>query len=126
MRSAQAGSFSLAALPVPGAQSPLALRRHDRVATRVSAILYFGKSFRITVIRDISPGGARLEGADGVLPGDAVEIKLITGQSQAGVVRWWLNGSCGISFDAVLPVDDPFLQRALRNARRSASNAAAT
>ena len=109
----------------PGSQSPLALRRHDRIITRVPAVLYVGKSFQITIIRDISPGGARLEGANGVLPGDAVEIKLVTGQSRSAVVRWWLNGSCGVSFDAPLEAGDPFLQRALRNARKTSPSTAA-
>jgi PilZ domain len=101
-------------------QSKLAVRRHDRINTSLTAVLYTSHSFQITVVRDVSPGGARLEKAAGVLPGDMVNIKLVTGHSKTAIVRWWFNGSCGIAFDEPLHEGDPFLQRAIRNARKMA------
>jgi hypothetical protein len=100
-------------------RSQLALRQHDRIPTHLSAVLYAGRSFRPTVIRDISQHGARLDGAIGIFPGDVVEITLIAGYSKPAIVRWWLNGSCGVSFDVPLDTHDPFLKSIIRAARKN-------
>lgn len=100
-------------------------REHDRVPTQIRAVLYLRQRFQSTTIRDISLGGVRLDGAVGLMPGDEVKVVLMTGHSKAGVVRWWLKGSCGVSFLTELESGDSFLQSAIRNVRKTCDTEAA-
>jgi len=99
------------------------MRRFDRIPVHVPAVLYLGSKSQFTVIRDISPAGARLEGAAGVFPGDTIRLTLVTGHAKTANVRWWLNGSCGVAFTTLMDADDPFIARAIRHARKSAEKA---
>jgi hypothetical protein len=107
-----------------GSQKVRPLRRHPRTQTRLRAVLYARDTFIPTTIRDISVGGIGLEGAYGVFPGDRVSIALISGEKRTGIVRWWLNGCCGVQFDTPLAATDPWLARAERAGARSTAGAA--
>lgn len=91
------------------------LRRHDRTIANVRAVFRAGLSEKPTLIRDLSDGGLGLIGADGLFPGCEIEIALVTGETKAGVVRWWLAGACGVQFHEPLGTNDAFRNGVLRN-----------
>jgi PilZ domain len=82
-------------------------RRSPRHPVRIRALLHGSCSFQSTTINDLSVDGARVDGANGVYPGDAVEIELMDSRKIPGKVAWWLMGACGIQFSEPLPDDDP-------------------
>ena len=79
----------------------------DRLATlRVGA-----RVFAVSTI-DISQGGIKLETDDPVEAGDEVVLTLDGLRPVPGIVRWYYEGLCGISFNQVIPFHD--LMRWLR------------
>jgi hypothetical protein len=114
--------FSTATPPVAVPTSPTSatirvLRRHPRLPTQLRAILATDRGFQPTTIRDVSRGGVGLAGAIGLLPGDLVEVQLLTGQRYKGQLRWWCNGHCGVAFDTAISDQDPLLMLAERRRR---------
>ncbi|MBS0242218.1 MAG: PilZ domain-containing protein [Proteobacteria bacterium] len=85
------------------------LRGFERVKVDVRAIVYSAGSSQMTMIRDISRGGAGIKGAVGLYHGAEVVLALVTGEKCTGTVRWWIGGACGIQFTDLLEPSDPFL-----------------
>ena len=85
------------------------LRSHERYSVNIKALLYLRDRFQTTTIRDVSIGGARLEGAYAVVPGDGIVLQLNNGRKLSAVVKWWICGRCGIAFDSPLMANDPIL-----------------
>jgi hypothetical protein len=92
-------------------------RAHLRIRTMMNAIMYRGTRAWPTSIRDVSRGGLGLANATSALPGDVVEIHLLTGEVYAGRVRWWCNGHCGVAFNVVIDDTDPIFKHAMRRQR---------
>ena len=86
-------------------------RNIERVSVRFRGVLYHGDRFQTTTIENLSNGGAGLNGAVGIVPGDDVTIRLLNGRELSGEVIWWLAGHCGVAFDNELASDDPLFQR---------------
>ena len=86
-------------------------RRIERIPVRIRGVLYHREHFQTTTIENISTGGAGLNGAVGVVPGNEVTIRLINGRELSGEVVWWLAGRCGISFHAELDANDPLFRQ---------------
>ncbi|MGI9411350.1 MAG: PilZ domain-containing protein [Hyphomicrobiaceae bacterium] len=86
-------------------------RKAARFPVRIRAVLQTAQSFQSTIIQDLSLGGAGLDGAVGVVPGDRVSIELLDGRSITGRVKWWLAGKCGIAFDEPLDPNDPLFSK---------------
>jgi hypothetical protein len=103
-----------------GSEKIRRLRVHKRIPTQIRAVLYIRETFQSVLIRDVSRGGVGLTGAHGLFPGDEVEIRLVTGLYLRGVVRWWLNGHCGIAFETLLEEDAELLLIAERKNRSAA------
>lgn len=101
-------------------------RAYLRIRTMMNAIMYRGARARPTSIRDVSRGGLGLANAGSALPGDTIEVHLLTGEVYAGRVRWWCNGHCGIAFDVVIDETDPIFMHAKRRQRPNADSIAPT
>ena len=84
-------------------------RRFERKAVSVRALLHCNGKFQTTTIEDLSQGGARLRGAEGVSVGDVVLVELLNRRQLRGEVRWWLANHCGLSFTESLAENDPLL-----------------
>jgi hypothetical protein len=97
------------------------LRRHNRTRTSIRAILYRGTSehgtFQPTTIRNASIGGLGLFGAAGLMTGDTVNVRLLSGRTYSGKVCWWCNNHCGVAFSELLDKSDQLLDLAARRAR---------
>lgn len=74
------------------------------------AIVHCRRRFQSVVIRDISPGGMKLENVLGLMPGDVVTIELMSSRSLVGTVTWSVASFCGIAFETPLAGDDPLIQ----------------
>jgi hypothetical protein len=74
-------------------------RRWLRRAEKNRATLHAAEQARSTLITDISAGGAGLDGAIGVLPGDKIEVGVVCGRQISGEVIWWITGCCGVKFN---------------------------
>ena len=78
-------------------------RQWPRQLMLLSARLITVTSDRPIRIRDLSPGGARIEGAD--LPGINTDVVIKRGEFEAfGTIAWLSGGQAGIEFEA--PLDD--------------------
>ena len=89
----------------------LADRRNiERRSVLIRGLLYHGDRFQTTTIENLSSGGAGLNGAIGITPGDEVTIRLLDGREISGEVIWWLAGHCGVDFYTELKPDDPLFQ----------------
>lgn len=86
-------------------------RRIERVPVHIRGILYHGDRFQTTMVENISTGGAGLNGAVGIAPGDDVTVRLVNGRELSGKVAWWLAGRCGITFHTKIHTDDPLFHR---------------
>ena len=91
-------------------------RKSARYPVRIRAVLQTAQSFQSTIIQDLSLGGAGLDGAVGLVPGDQVSIELLDGRSISGRVKWWLAGKCGVAFDQPLDPSDPLFSKSLKRA----------
>lgn len=67
------------------------------------------------ILRDVSRGGARLEFAYGLAPGDEIEIDLMSGRTLRGTVAWSVAAYCGVEFPSLLGEDDPVLETCKRH-----------
>jgi len=85
------------------------LRSHVRFSVNIRALLYLRDRFQTTTIRDISVGGAGLEGAYAVVPGDRIVLQLNNGRKVAAEVKWWACGRCGVAFESDISERDPLL-----------------
>ena len=86
-------------------------RSKKRQSVHIRGVLYHGDRFQTTIIENLSSGGAGLNGAVGIAPGDEVTIRLLNGRQLSGEVIWWLAGHCGVGFYTELKTDDPLFQR---------------
>jgi PilZ domain len=85
------------------------LRHHERYSVNIRALLHLRDRFQTTTIRDISIGGANLEGAFAVVPGDRIVLQLNNYRTLNAEVKWWACGRCGIAFERALTDSDPLL-----------------
>jgi len=85
------------------------LRSHERYCVNIKALLHLRDRFQTTKIRDVSIGGACLEGAYAVAPGDRIVLQLNNGRTLNAAVKWWACGRCGIAFENALMANDPIL-----------------
>jgi hypothetical protein len=92
-------------------------REYARVSTNLNAVMYYGTRHRPISIRDVSRGGLGLANAGSALPGDRVDIRLLTGEVYRGRVRWWCNGFCGMAFLSAIEEADPIFALARRRRR---------
>lgn len=82
----------------------------DRLGTvRVGARVYPVST------RDISQGGVKLETDQPFHPGEPVVLTLDKFRPVEGVVRWYQDGLCGVSFNQIIPFHE--LMRWLRSER---------
>ena len=80
-------------------------RQWPRQLMLLSARLITVTSDRHIRIRDVSPGGARIEGAD--LPGINTDVLIKRGPFEAfGTIAWISGGQAGIEFETPLDDDD--------------------
>lgn len=86
------------------------LRRHERISVDIRAVLYHGVRFKGVMIRNISNGGAGIEGCGSLMPNDRISIRLLNGRTIDAVVRWWFAGVCGVQFMEPLAIDDCLLR----------------
>ena len=86
-------------------------RNIKRVSVCLRGVLYHGDRFQTTTIENLSNGGAGLNGAVGIAPGDDVTIRLLNGRELSGEVIWWLAGHCGVAFYDELDSNDTLFQR---------------
>ena len=101
------------AIPPHGQQAGGRLaRRYERIPVNIRALLHLRDRFQTTAIRDLSIGGACLEGAYGVMPGDTLVIELTNGRRLPAAARWWVCGRCGVAFAEPLEASDPLLAAA--------------
>jgi PilZ domain len=91
-----------------------AVRQHERIPVNIRAILHLRGQFQTTTIRDLSVGGACLDGAYGVMPGDKLVIELTNGSKFTAEARWWICGRCGVAFAERLAESDPLLASNIR------------
>ncbi len=84
-------------------------RRFARKTVSIRALLHCNGKFQTTTIEDLSQGGARLRGAEGISVGDIVLVELLNRRQLRGEVRWWLANQCGLSFTEGLADNDPLL-----------------
>src|SRR5450432_1097920 len=84
-------------------------RQHERTPVCIRAIFHLRGQFQTTTILDVSVGGACLEGAYSMMPGDKIVIELTNGRKLAAEARWWICGRCGVSFAEKLAESDPLL-----------------
>lgn len=90
------------------------LRKFPRQPVHIRALLYKGETFQPTLLQDLSRGGAGLQGATGIVPGDKISIQFLDGRVVTGEIKWWLAGNCGAAFDTQLAEDDPLFKKARR------------
>ena len=90
----------------PDALKQRAFERHD---TRMRALLHFRARYQSVIVRDVSPGGMKLEKAFGLMPGDIVTIELMSGRAFQGKVMWSVAPFCGLAFENTLEQQDPLL-----------------
>ena len=84
-------------------------RRFGRHSAKLPALLYCHGRFQRVTIVNVSQGGARVEGAFGVMPPDKVKLELLDQRQLKGVAVWAIGAKLGIAFDAVLAADDALL-----------------
>ena len=70
----------------------------DRLATLRAGSKTYGVS-----TRDISQGGVKIETDQSFQPGEEIVLTLDKFRPVHGVVRWYHEGLCGISFNQVIP-----------------------
>lgn len=85
-------------------------RTFDRRNTWVHALLRFEDRTQSIVIRNISRGGMKIEFAYGMMPGDKIEIELMSTRKLQGTIAWSVAAYCGVEFAAPLDEDDPVLE----------------
>jgi PilZ domain len=85
------------------------LRTSGRRDTKMHAIVHCRGRFQSVGIRDISPGGMKLESAFGLLPRDIITIELLSRRTIGATVAWAVAPDTGIAFDQPLSEDDPLL-----------------
>ena len=95
---------------------PRRLRRFDRQPVQIRAVLYCGDTFQTISIRDISTGGAGIDGCNCLMQNDKVTIKLLNGRCLDAHVRWWFAGVCGVQFVKQLKEADVLLTGRFRYA----------
>lgn len=90
-------------------------RLFERRNTWVHATLHFDGATQSIVIRDVSRGGARIEFAYGLNPGDQIEIELTSGRRLPGTIAWSVAAYCGVELQTLLAEDDPVLATCKRH-----------
>jgi len=86
------------------------IRQHERINVTIPALLHVHGRFQQVKIRDISAGGACLDGVFGVMAADKVVVELLDRRTLSARARWWIAGRCGIAFDTVLELTDDLLE----------------
>ena len=83
-----------------------ARRQFERFKLRKNVLVHYRDRFYTAVMHDISQGGCRLSGTFGLMPGDKVEIELMSGQTFAGKIAWSIGSHVGIAFQVALSFED--------------------
>ena len=52
----------------------------------------------------------KIEFAYGLMPGDQIEIELMSGRELQGTIAWSVAAYCGVEFPTLLAEDDPVLE----------------
>ena len=91
------------------APDALKQRAFERCDTRMRVLLHFRARYQSVIVRDVSPGGMKLEKAFGLMPGDIVTIELLSGRAFQGKVIWSVAPFCGLAFENTLEQQDPLL-----------------
>lgn len=84
-------------------------RTFERCNAWVHAQLRSGERTQTIVVRDVSPGGMKIEYAYGLRPGDSVTIELNSSRVFEATVAWSVATYCGVEFSSPLAEDDPAL-----------------
>ncbi len=93
------------ALP-PAARKQRSFERHE---ISMRALLHFRARYQSVLVRDVSPGGMKLEKAFGLMPGDIVTVELLSGRALQAKVMWSVAPFCGLAFENPLDLQDPLL-----------------
>jgi len=91
--------------------------RSQRISFDLPTRLRFGALRAPTVLRNLTCGGARLEGLDGPRAGDKVTLYLPSLKPKSATVAWVEGQSIGVEFDRPLH-PDIFEELVLHHARR--------
>jgi PilZ domain len=95
--------------------TPSKRRTFERRSTWVHGVVHFEGRSQSVVVRDISRCGMKIEFAYGLVPGDKIEIELMSGRKLEGVVAWSVATYCGVEFPTFLAEDDPVLESCKRH-----------
>jgi len=85
-------------------------RRFRRQSIEIPALLHCHDRFQRVCLLNVSRGGAGIEGAFGLMPGDAIKLEMIDRRMLTGVVIWAVGGRIGIDLDQLLAADDALLE----------------
>jgi PilZ domain len=99
-------------------------RRHERIATRVRALLHCHGRFQTVRIVDFSLGGLQLEGCFGIGAGDDIVVELLSGHQLTGKCMWSVGSRVGVRFLEALSADHPALTVLRQGTRRIPENVA--
>jgi len=86
------------------------IREYERIYVTIPALLDVHGRFHQVKIRDITAGGACLDGDFGVMAGDKVVVELLNHRTLSARARWWIAGRCGVAFGTILGSADPLLE----------------
>ncbi len=89
------------------ARKQRSFERHD---ISMRALLHLRARYQSVLVRDVSPGGMKLEKAFGLMPGDIVTVELLSGRALQGKVMWSVAPFCGLAFEQPLHLQDPLLK----------------
>ncbi len=92
----------------PASRGLLRRRWHRRQLNLDCMIEANGKCFG-AAIRNISEGGALLDGTPAMLRGTKLRLTIPAGQEIEACVIWHAEGATGVKFDEQLQSDDPLL-----------------
>jgi len=74
-----------------------------------NAFVHHGDRFQHVRVMNYSHGGLMLDGTFGLMPGDAIEVELVSGLRIAARVVWSLGGRTGVAFPVSLSPAHPVM-----------------
>lgn len=91
--------------------------RSERISFDIMVRYRFDGARTTTLLRNLTCGGARIDGIGGLRCGDTVTLSLPSLKSKEATVVWMVGDSAGLEFDRPLH-PDIFEELVLRHARR--------
>lgn len=79
-------------------QSPVR-RQQARYPMRRNVLVHCRDLFHTAVLHDLSQGGCRLHGTFGLMPGDRIDIELMSGRIFSGRVAWSVGSQVGVALE---------------------------